>query len=271
MDKYTDAFGNLKVPDDMADRILRAAEKDDANKPVEAKAPKKGKLTLLYRAAAGVAACLVLGLSLWLVKPQQAAPVSPEPGAPVVSAAVSAVDSSAPVGSAAPVETPAPSARVTAPSAGRQTAPPAATAPAAQTPAAGTPAAGDDAQVTNLYEDLPDAAALASRLGYTPKLPQTLPAGFSESGAALIGGRLAQVEYTDGAATVSYRTAKGADDVSGDYNSYSEQNTENSVTLKGDGGQISLAVWRDDASSYALSFSPGVTKQAALDWVGRVG
>ena len=266
MDKYRDAFGNLQVPDDMADRILRAAEKDEAAKSVEAEAPKKSRLTILYRAAAGVAACLVLGLSLWLVKPQQAAPVSPEPGAPVVSAAVSAVDSSAPVGSAAPVETPAPSARVTAPSAGRQTAP-----PAAQTPAAGTPAAGDDAQVTNPYEDLPDAAALASRLGYTPKLPQTLPAGFSESGAALIGGRLAQVEYTDGAATVSYRTAKGTDDVSGDYNSYSEQSTENSVTLKGDGGQISLAVWKDDASSYALSFSPGVTKQAALDWVGRVG
>ena len=36
MDKYTDAFGNLQVPDDMADRILRAAEKDETAKPAAA-------------------------------------------------------------------------------------------------------------------------------------------------------------------------------------------------------------------------------------------
>ena len=261
MDKYTNAFGDLQVPDDMADRILRAAEADKAPQP--AAAPKKGKLTILYRAAAGIAACLVLGLSLWLVKPQQAAQLTPAPSAP-------AVGSAAPDTGTAPTQTVLPSAAVTAPAGGKASAAPAATAPAVQTPAAETPAAGGDTSVTNPLEGLSGSAELAAKLGYTPKLPQTLPDGFAESGASVIGGRLAQVEYTNGTAAVSYRTAKGTDDVSGDYNSYSEQSVENGVTLRGDAGLVSLAVWKDDSASYALSFSPAVTGQAALDWVARI-
>ena len=267
MDKYTDAFGNLQVPDDMADRILRAAEKDETAKP--AAAPKKGKLTVLYRAAAGLAACLVLGLSLWLVKPAWSNAPAPS------TSAVPTVGMTAPDESTAPTDsTVQPSAAASAPAGGKTNGAtatvPAATAPAATIPAAETPAPDGDGQVTNPYDDLSSSAEFAAKLGYAPKLPRTLPDGFAESGAVLIGGKLAQVEYTDGTTTVTYRTAKGADDISGDYNSYSEQRTENGVTLRGDGGLVSLAVWNDGTYSYALSFSPGAAQQTALTWVGSV-
>lgn len=264
MDKYKNAFGNLTVPDDMADRILRADEKTADEKSAELLPVKKQKLIALYRVASGIAACLVLGLSLWIIHPQQAAQVSPEPSMPVVG-------TSAPGESAAPVEMAAPSAQETVPAGSKTSAPPA-TVPAGQTNTQTPAETGEpgNVQIENPVEELTSSAELIARLGYAPKLPTALPSGFSESGAAIIGGKTAQVDYADAATTVCYRTAKGNDDVSGDCNAYSEQSSENGLTLKGDDGQVSLAVWNDETYSYSLSFSPGVPKQTALNWVGRI-
>ena len=181
------------------------------------------------------------------------------------------VGTSAPGESAAPVEMAAPSAQETVPAGSKTSAPPA-TVPAGQTNTQTPAETGEpgNVQVENPVEELTSSVELTARLGYAPKLPTALPSGFSESGAAIIGGKAAQVDYADAATTVCYRTAKGNDDVSGDCNAYSEQSSENGLTLKGDDGQVSLAVWNDETYSYSLSFSPGVPKQTALNWVGRI-
>ena len=73
---------------------------------------------------------------------------------------------------------------------------------------------------------------------------------------------MAQVDYTGaGGETASLRKAPGTDDVSGDYNEYSDVKTilvgGLSVTLKGEGGAYVFAVWSADGYSYSLSLSEG--------------
>jgi len=54
-----------------------------------------------------------------------------------------------------------------------------------------------------------------------------------------------------------FRKASGTDDISGNYNNYSDVKEEeingNTVTLKGTDGAYELAVWNDGSYSYAVS------------------
>lgn len=53
------------------------------------------------------------------------------------------------------------------------------------------------------------------------------------------------------------RKGSGTDDISGDYNSYSESKKVSvgsyNVTMKGDNGTVSLVTWTDGEFSYAVS------------------
>ena len=75
---------------------------------------------------------------------------------------------------------------------------------------------------------------------------------------------LGEVDYSDGENTLSIRKGTSTEDISGDYNSYSEEGTltvgENTLTIKGKDGKISLAVWNDGTYSYAISGS-GLTSE----------
>ena len=80
----------------------------------------------------------------------------------------------------------------------------------------------------------------------------------------------AQVEYQGGNQTESeevlFRKAKGTDDISGDYNVYTDVKeiavNETAVTLKGKNGQYSLAIWQQDGFTYSLSYEPGGREDA---------
>jgi len=56
----------------------------------------------------------------------------------------------------------------------------------------------------------------------------------------------------------------GDEDNSGDYNPYAETVelivNGQTVTLKGDGGVYTLALWTDGEFSYSLRFSAGISK-----------
>ncbi len=79
---------------------------------------------------------------------------------------------------------------------------------------------------------------------------------------------MAQIEYSGEGCSARYRQSLGTDDNSGDYNTYSDttvmavNNLE--VTLKGDNGIYTLAIWTDESRTYSLSLSPGIK---ADDWL----
>ena len=78
---------------------------------------------------------------------------------------------------------------------------------------------------------------------------------------------LAEINYTGEGKTARYRKAAGTKDCSGDYNVYTDvtelEANGTAVTLKGDAGQYTLAIWKDGSYSYSLSLSDGMSLS---DW-----
>lgn len=78
---------------------------------------------------------------------------------------------------------------------------------------------------------------------------------------------MAQINYSGEGCSATYRQSLGPNDNSGDYNTYSDTTVIAvnglNVTLKGDNGIYTLAIWTDKSCTYSLSFSPGAK---ADDW-----
>lgn len=73
---------------------------------------------------------------------------------------------------------------------------------------------------------------------------------------------MAQIEYSGEGCSAMYRQSLGTDDNSGDYNTYGDITVMEvnglDITLKGENGIYTLAVWTDGDCAYSLSLSLGV-------------
>lgn len=104
---------------------------------------------------------------------------------------------------------------------------------------------------------------------YAVKFPVLVP-GVLGTGhinrIAVIGNELVDIQYAN---DICYRTAKGTEDISGDYNKYEKETTFEvqggttyHVTAKGGYGKIFLAIWTDDTYSYSVYVPHGVSKDS---------
>lgn len=100
-------------------------------------------------------------------------------------------------------------------------------------------------------------------VGFAFKTPAKLPEGYAQSEIVTINKEIAQVIYKNGETVITYRTAKGSSDISGDYNTYSSTRTiavgDLSVTVKGEDDRIHVAYWTKDDLSYSIVFSDDVS------------
>ena len=127
--------------------------------------------------------------------------------------------------------------------------------------------------ITETIPDFVDCASikeLSDILGYDitePSLPfETDP---RETIYTACWHTYAQIDYTAvSGETACYRQGIGDEDISGDYNNYSDvrtlKNGEINLTLKGENGAYSLAVWTDGKSTYSLSLSSPIGEEAWL-------
>lgn len=82
--------------------------------------------------------------------------------------------------------------------------------------------------------------------------------------------------YTDGDGNIAahVRKAAGDEDISGDYNDYSETSAQeiggHSVTVKGEGGKIMTAVWADGGYSFSVSVDSGLTADELAALIAEV-
>lgn len=115
--------------------------------------------------------------------------------------------------------------------------------------------------------DVADVDALSEAVGFPVKGISALPFQADEVTYTSFWGELAQITYTGEGQTVTFRQSVGADDNSGDYTVYSETEVKEigglSVTLKGNGENYSLAVWRDGDYTYSARAEAGLT---AAEW-----
>ena len=78
---------------------------------------------------------------------------------------------------------------------------------------------------------------------------------------------LAEVRYGTDEAGITYRKGAGTDDISGDYNEYTEISdvtiSDAAVTLRGNDGKVFSAIWNDGANSYAYYAANGADPETA--------
>ncbi|HEX3028228.1 MAG TPA: DUF4367 domain-containing protein, partial [Clostridia bacterium] len=99
-------------------------------------------------------------------------------------------------------------------------------------------------------------------VGFTFAVPSALPDGYKMGDIIVISNELAEIFYRNGDKEILYRTAKGNEDISGNYTVYDEVKTitvgNTGVIVKGKGDSINLATWTKGGISYSLSFDEAV-------------
>jgi len=72
---------------------------------------------------------------------------------------------------------------------------------------------------------------------------------------------------------VILRKAAGSEDISGDYNVYGETKSvgvgDRDVTMKGNGGTVSLALWTEEGYTYAVTSDAGMSPEAMENIVSQ--
>ena len=126
-------------------------------------------------------------------------------------------------------------------------------------------------QVANPFIEASDLSQAADIAGFDIAVPDKID-GYPEIMIEAIEKEMIQVYYyegefgEDGHKEVLIRKAAGTDDISGDYNEYSENSTENinglDVDLRGEGGLIKVASWTQDGFAYAIDSSEGLDRDA---------
>ena len=129
-------------------------------------------------------------------------------------------------------------------------------------------------QIPNPFVDYDSLEAAAKAAGFELKSPSSVE-GFSEKVIQVCNGEMIQVIFLNGDDRLFIRKAEGSDDISGDYNEYSDNGTVtvdgNSVTLRGDDGKVSTAVWTSGKYTYSVSFDTPVTEETMIALIGQIG
>ncbi len=124
----------------------------------------------------------------------------------------------------------------------------------------------EDVQIPNPLTEHETLADLAKTVGFEVTLP-AVDKAYQETTFIDISGETADVRFANGEDTITFRKAKGSDDISGDYNTYKESKTITvkgvSVSVKGNDG-INTATWQKDGFTYSFSSDKGMTQDALV-------
>ena len=126
------------------------------------------------------------------------------------------------------------------------------------------------------YAGFSPMAELSQVLGFSVPEVKNIP--FEVTSTVYTNGwnEFAQVEYQGKSQdeAVLFRKARRTDDISGDYNTYSDVKKvtvkEVSVTLKGDDGQYNQAIWQQDGFAYSLNYEPGGSEDMFVEMIQSV-
>lgn len=106
---------------------------------------------------------------------------------------------------------------------------------------------------------------LSKLVGFEVTADFSLPFEAKEITYCSYWNEMAQIEYSDGEYSATYRQSLGTDDNSGDYNVYSDTAViavnGMDITLKGTNKVYVLAVWTNGSYAYSLSVSSGVSAE----------
>lgn len=122
-------------------------------------------------------------------------------------------------------------------------------------------------QIANPYIFCETTEQAAETLGIEVAVPSVLPEGYTLDKISAVPTStpgFAQLLYKNGESSITYRTAKGTGNISGDYSTYETETTLDvngvSVTCRGNGDLIYNATWESDDYTYSVTATDGLTQ-----------
>lgn len=136
----------------------------------------------------------------------------------------------------------------------------------------------DNQQIPNPWTDCASKEEAAQLAGFDLTAPDAISGAGEKSYRVMTAEdteSIFEIDYASGEDRAAYvRKAAGAEDISGDYNVYEEEQTVEagsvSVTLKGNDGLVYLAVWTDGGYSYALNVTAGLSQSEMTALVSEI-
>lgn len=135
----------------------------------------------------------------------------------------------------------------------------------------------EQTQIANPWVDAENQDDAQQQAGFTIQLPSSLPAEYGAPSFRVIPDDILEADYAgNGDAEICIRKAVSTDDPSGDYNQYSgsQQMTvgDVEVTMKGNDGGVSLAVWQDGNNAYSIGVynAAGITAEEMVQMVSEM-
>ena len=136
----------------------------------------------------------------------------------------------------------------------------------------------DNQQIPNPWTDCASKEEAAQLAGFDLTAPDAISGAGGKSYRVMTAEdaeTISEIDYASGEDRAAYvRKAAGAEDISGDYNVYEEEQTVEagsaSVTLKGNDGLVYLAVWTDGGYSYALNVTAGLSQSEMTALVSEI-
>ena len=121
------------------------------------------------------------------------------------------------------------------------------------------------------YDTLEEAE---NTIGFEISVPDSY-GGYTEPYYAVIEGKILEVQYYNGDdCGMIIRKSRGSEDISGDFNEFDNiTETEvngNTVTIKGNGDEFSLALWGSGDYSYSVSISSGISENALKEIIEKI-
>jgi hypothetical protein len=132
-------------------------------------------------------------------------------------------------------------------------------------------------QIPSPFEDCTTIADAEIIAGFTLILPEKMPKDYIKRSIQAIKDDMVQVFYENGESELLVRKAKGNQDISGDYNQYSENSTMNvddlQVTTRGNNGKVNVATWVNGEYTYSVGLykdEPGLDTDTIKDIVSII-
>lgn len=126
----------------------------------------------------------------------------------------------------------------------------------------------------NASNDKIDIGQITAELEYEIKYPQKLPEEYNTINISVVDKNIAEITYQSETDTITYRTAKGTNDISGDNNSYTDieivKINNSDVTLKGNGDLYHNAGWTEAGETFSLCSNNGIEKDTMVDIIESV-
>ena len=131
----------------------------------------------------------------------------------------------------------------------------------------------ESVQIPNPIVDYKTVDEAKKAVKFAVSIPTAVPSGYELENVSVISNEIFQMIFKNGENEICYRTAESNDDISGDYNAYSNTKTLKinnlEITAKGNDG-ISNAVWSNGELTFSIYANKALTEKDMTDIVKNI-